>query len=201
MAAPRAALACLALFSSIATAYGADKDGSFQVKPAASYASNATISSLTIGAEVYNTQQEVKSAFGKLDPNKHGVLPVLVVMQNDSSQTLRLQDMRVEYIRPDGRSVIATPAADVPYLHGPAKPRTAPPTYPIPGLGGRRKNPLDVWEIGGRAFSARMLPAGEAANGFFYFQTADHRGAKLYITGISEAATGQELFYFEIPLD
>lgn len=182
--------------------YGVDKDGSFQVKPASSYAGHQTISQLTIAAEVYNTGQEVKAAFGKLDPNKHGVLPVLVVMQNDSKQTLRLQDMRVEYIRPDSRSITATPASDVPYLHGPAKPKTAPgPSYPIPGLGGKKKNPLDVWEIGGRAFAAKMLPPGEAAHGFFYFQTADHRESKVYITGIADAATGQELFYFEIPLD
>ena len=42
---------------------------------------------------------------------------------------------------------------------------------------------------------------GQSANGFFYFQTAHRQGARLYLTGIREAATGKELFYFEIPLD
>jgi hypothetical protein len=176
--------------------------GSFQVKEASLYNNRQTNSDLTIAAEVYNTEQEVKAAFGKLNPNKHGVLPVLVVMKNNSKQTLRLENMRAEYIRPDNRSLSAIPAADVPYLHGVEKPKQVPIRSPIPGLGGgSKKNPLAAWEIEGRAFSAKMLPAGEAAHGFFYFQSADHRTSKLYITGISEAATGQELFYFEITLD
>jgi hypothetical protein len=44
-----------------------------------------------------------------------------------------------------------------------------------------------------------MLPPGESANGFFYFQAIHEPGAMLYITGIRNAATGQELFYFEVP--
>ena len=46
-----------------------------------------------------------------------------------------------------------------------------------------------------------MLPPGDTASGFFYFHTASHAGSILYVTGIEEAATGQELFFFEIPLD
>ena len=189
------------LLSSITVVWGVDNDTTFKAKPASSYA-HQTNSSVTIGGEVYNTEEEVKSAFGKLKLSKHGVLPVLVVMQNDSKQTLQLQDMKVEYIRPDGRSLPAIPPAEIPYLHGAEKPRTSPPPYPqIPGLSGKKKNPLDAWEVGGRAFSAKMLPPGESAHGFFYFQTADHRTSKLYVTGVKDAGTGQELFYFEIALE
>jgi hypothetical protein len=46
-----------------------------------------------------------------------------------------------------------------------------------------------------------MLPPGQAASGFFYFQAAHREGAKLYLTGIRQASTGTELFYFEVPLD
>jgi hypothetical protein len=197
----RRILKALTLLSSIAAVYGVDKDAAFKVNPAGSYA-HQTISSVTIGGEVYSTQQELKSAFGKLNPLKYGVLPVLVVMQNASNQTLQIQNMEVRYIRPDGRSLVSVPPADVPYLHGVDKPRTTPsPIPPIPGIGGKKKNPLDAWEIGGRAFSAKMLPPGESAHGFFYFQSADHRTSKLYVTGITEAGTGKELFYFEIPLE
>ncbi len=45
-----------------------------------------------------------------------------------------------------------------------------------------------------------MLPAGESAHGFFYFQAIHKPGAKLYVTGLREAATNNDLFYFEIPL-
>ena len=46
-----------------------------------------------------------------------------------------------------------------------------------------------------------MLPPAESGNGFFYFQAEAEPGGMIYITGIRNAATGQELFYFEIPLD
>ena len=74
---------------------------------------------------------------------------------------------------------------------------------PIPGKGThvkKVKNPLANGEIGIRAFSAPVLPPGDQAIGFFYFQTSYRLGAKVYITGIKESATGKELLYFEIPL-
>ena len=77
----------------------------------------------------------------------------------------------------------------------------------IGGPGGSRpkiiskKNPLDAWEIEGRAFSAKMLPPGQSASGFLYFQTGLQRGATIYLSGFTEAATGKELLYFEIPLE
>ena len=63
-----------------------------------------------------------------------------------------------------------------------------------------KKNPLDAWEIEGRAFAAQMLPAGNSGEGFFYFQTPLQPGATLYISGLADAKSGQEILYFEIPL-
>ena len=52
----------------------------------------------------------------------------------------------------------------------------------------------------GRAFSRRCSRAGQTASGFFYFQTGLQTGATIYLNGLTEAGTGKELFYFEIPL-
>ena len=64
----------------------------------------------------------------------------------------------------------------------------------------RDKNPLNAWEIEGRAFSAEMIPPGNSAYGFLYFQTGIQKGSTLYLSGLKEAGTGQELLFFEIPL-
>ena len=109
----------------------------------------------------------------------------------------RLDRIRVDYVAPDGGHVDATPAADVRYLRGPAKPEQVP--NPMPHIH-RNKNPLDAWEIEGRAFSAKIIPAGESAGGFFYFQTGHQANSRLYVTGIQEAGSGRELLYFEFPL-
>jgi hypothetical protein len=193
---------CLILLLSIAAVQGADKDQEkFEPGPVTSYAARQTIQNLTIGVQPYTTKEQTRSAFGKLDPNKHGVLPILVVMQNDGKESLLLEEMKVEYLTATRGRVTATPPQEVQYLYGPSKPTLTPGPIPrVPGIG-RKKNPLSVWEIEGRAFAAKMLPPGESASGFFYFQTTHRPGSKLYVTGIREASTGKELFYFEIPLD
>jgi hypothetical protein len=45
-----------------------------------------------------------------------------------------------------------------------------------------------------------MIPPGQSAGGFFYFQTGYRPGAKVYLSGITEAGSGRDLLYFEFPL-
>ena len=59
---------------------------------------------------------------------------------------------------------------------------------------------MDEWEIEGRAMTPQMLPPGQPANGFYYFQADLQHGAILYLIGLYEAATNKEIFYFEFPL-
>ena len=191
----------IALFAAIALASAADKDARFVPGRAASYATKQTNDKVTIAAVPYVTEDQVRSAFGKLDPNKYGILPLLIVIQNDSGQSLRMDEIKVEYILPDRSKVEATPAKDVVYLSGLRKPSIQ--NSPLPTGSprvSRKKNPLADAQIELRGFAAKMLPPGEQASGFFYFQTVNRRGSKVYLTGIREASSGKELFYFEIPL-
>jgi len=180
----------------------ADKEPRFAPGPATGYATRQTIDKVTIAAVPYTSEEQVRSAFGKLDPNKYGILPLLVVIQNDGTQTVTLDNLKLEYITPSRTHIDPTPARDVPYVSGNIKqPRIE--NSPLPTGSprvSRKKNPLAGGQIDVRAFSARMLPPGEVASGFFYFQTLNKVGAKLYLTGIREASSGKELFYFEIPL-
>jgi len=181
----------------------ADKDkkdnGKFAPGPASSYPTKQTNDNVTVAAVAYDTEELAHTAFGKLDPNQYGVLPVLVIIQNDTDQALKLDHVEVEYTGINGRHLDATPAADVQVLGGPGNPPSIK-SSPLPNLH-KHKNPLNTWEIEGRAFAAKMLPAHEAANGFFYFQTTHRPGSSLYLTGIKQAATGKDILFFEIPLD
>lgn len=191
-------LKCLIILLSIALAQGADKD-KFTVGPAASYPARQTMDKITVAAIPYDTEEKAHTAFGKLNPNQYGVLPVLVVIQNDTGGAIKL-DLEAQYVNPTSGHIDATPARDVPYLTGAKRPSMAPSPIPIP-LPRNKKGPLNVWEIEGLAFAAKMLPPGDSAHGFFYFQTAHKPGGRLYLNGIRDAATGKEFFYFEIPLD
>ena len=193
---------------SIAAVVGANKaipaekeHRKFEIGPAASYPAHQTSEKVTIGAAAYDAPGQARTAFGKLNPYEQGILPVLVVIQNDSVETLRVERIRVDYVTPGGSHVDATPAQDVRYLGGARRPNVV--TGPLPTGGphiSRRKNPLDAWEIEGRAFSAKMIPPGQSAGGFFYFQTGHRTGARVYVTGLVDAASGRELLYFEFPL-
>lgn len=193
----------LMAFMTIVAAGFADKknDGRFAPGPASSYASKQTNDNVTIAAVAYDTDELAHTAFGKLNPSNYGVLPVLVIIQNDTQHALKLDGIQVEYIGVDRGRIESTPAQDVKYSGpGPKRPSPTGNTSPIPPGLIKHKNPLAAWEIEGRAFSAKMLPPHESANGFFYFQTRHMPGSKLYLTGINEAGTGKEIYYFEIPL-
>ncbi len=187
---------------SIAALAGADKDKqAFDPGRATAYPSKQTVSNVTIAAVPYQTDEQARAAFGKKNPYHYGILPVLIIIENDTNQTINLENMKVEYVGPDRSHLEATPAAEVRYSKGAPKPSVMTGPIPTGPKIKRNKNPLDTWEIEGRAFAARMLPAGQRASGFYYFQTGMRRNSQIYLTGIREASTGKDLFYFEIPLE
>ena len=189
------------LLLSIFAAFGADKDTPFRPEPMESYACRRTQESLTIAGEPFDKEEETRQAFNKLNPNRYGILPVLVVMRNDGPVTLMLEGMRVEYITESRQKIEATPPRDVTKIGTQARPSVYSGPLPTRLPRSSKKSPLDVWEIEGRAFAAKVLPPGETASGFYYFHAPHRAGAVLYVTGIRQAPAGRDLFYFEIPLD
>ena len=180
-------------------ASAADKE-TFQAKPADQYANKQTTDGVTIAAEPYTTDEQTKTAFGKLNPWRYNILPVLVVIRNNSQDSIRLEKLHFEYELPDHSKVDATPASDVKYSRGPRQPKIGPSLPGTVRIGGS-KNPLAAPEIETRAFSAKILPPGDSASGFVYFETdVESQGASVYITGLENATTGKPLYYFEIPL-
>ncbi len=196
------AAGCLLVLSISVWAIGAALAAKgFDVKPVESYPTRQAANGLTIAAVAYDSEEQQKAVFGKAALREFGILPVLLVMQNDSGKALKLDTMEVNYLTPQQRKVEETPASDVQYLDGPKRPNFGGSPLPIPRR--KPKSKLAYPEIEGYGFNAKMLPANDKAHGFVYFQTS-HRpgsGAKIYIRGIVEAPTGKELLYFEVPLD
>ena len=180
----------------------ADKDAPFKAGHADSYPARQTNEKITVAVKAFDTEDLAHSAFGKLNPNQYGVLPVLVVIRNGRDQAVRLEKLRLEYVTEARDRIEPTPAADLPYLSGPDRPR---PVYgPVPTGAPRvkrRKSPLSNPVLEVRAFSARMLAPGDEASGFFYFQTAHRKRSQAYVTGLREATSGKEIFYFEVPFE
>jgi hypothetical protein len=121
-------------------------------------------------------------------------------MQNDGTTAIRLEKVHFQYELPDHSKVDATPASDVKYSQGPNKPKVY--TGPLGGVKvSKAKSPLSAFEIESRAFVAKIIPPGQSVSGFVYFETdVSSAGASIYISGLENALTGKELYYFEIPL-
>ena len=122
---------CLA--ASISAAWAVDKEGArFTPPPISSIPTKQTVEGVTIAAQAYINEAISKTAFGKVYPYEHGILPVLVIVRNDSKKTIRLATMQPEYITPGRGRIGATPAAEVKYTKSPQRPNMNP--GPIPGI-------------------------------------------------------------------
>ena len=192
----RVAAAAVGALLSLAVGLGVDKDRAFKPGPASSYPGAQTNDGVTVVAVPFETDDQARPAFGKENPYKHGVLPILVIVENKGKGAIRLENMRVELLLPERERIEPTPAPDVPYLTAPRRPGVQKPLPPLR----KHKNPLGIDEIQLRAFSAKMLPAGDSAHGFFYFQSGLRDESRLYLTGITEAASGKEMLFFEVPV-
>lgn len=189
---------------SIAVAAAADKDkdkARFAPGPASSYAVHQTLDQITLAAMPFLSDAETATAFDRVNPNRYGVLPVLVILENGTGKALRL-NIKAEFVTADGKHIDATPPEDVQRVGlVPKAPRVGAGPSPIPLPSRGKKGPLGIFEIEGYAFAAKLLPIGERAFGFFYFQAEHEPGSRLYLTGIKDAATGKDYFYYELPLD
>jgi hypothetical protein len=192
----------LLLAVSIAAGSAADKDKpKLEVKAAAAYTHHQTSEKITIAAEPMETDEQTREAFGKVNPYRYGVLPVLIVIQNDGPDAIKVDRMKLTYELPDRSRIEATPAPDVRFIHGTTAPNRLP--GPAGGVTIKKtpKNPLAEWEIEGRAFAAKMIPSGQSASGFVYFQVEQSSAAaSVYISGLEDPVSGKELYFFEIPM-
>ncbi|MCU1338500.1 MAG: hypothetical protein JWO19_4081 [Bryobacterales bacterium] len=180
-----------------------DKDkGRFAPGSASSYPGYQKQEGITIAAIPYITAEQAASAFGKVNPYERGILPVLVIIENGSGKALRL-DLKTQFVDPDNHHLDAIPAEDLIYYQGVKKPPTLGPTtsLPIPLPRSQKKGPLNTPEIVNRALSVKLMPPGESAYGFFYFEAHYRPGSMLYLSGLRDAASGKDYFYFDLPLE
>lgn len=174
-------------------------DAQFRALAANDYA-HQTSDKVTIGAKAFDNEDLTAEAFGKkTDLLKYGILPVLVVIENKRSNALDLRDLEVNLVAADGRHVANVAPEDFWNLGKPTKRPSAVPRPPIPLPS--KKNPLSSPILVQRAFAAKMLPPGDSASGFFYFEANPEAGDKIYVNGMREARSGDEILYFEFGID
>jgi hypothetical protein len=181
-------------FVSTCALFGGQKQ--FHPGPASSYAHQVS-DNVVIGASVFDKPDQIEEAFGKkIDFHRYGIVPVLVVIENNRKQTLDLRSIEVNIVGEDGRHASAMKPDDIQFLAGNGQRSNQIPTpIHLP----KRKGGITSLEVAERAFTAEMVAPGDSASGFFYFSASPEAGDKLYINGLQEAPSGRDITFFEFP--
>ena len=162
---------------------------------------------VTIAAEPFDTR--AKGGFFRNDYAGHSILPVRLVIQNDSDAPLDLNQARMQFIAGDGTKLpAATPDelnrrlfrfTDIKQKRIPGTPITYRPT-PVD------KKILD--DDKDFSFSQTVVPPHSSASGFLFYDIKEVddpplKGAELYVKMIhaKEGSKENELFGFSVPFD
>ena len=162
---------------------------------------------VTIGVEPFDTR--AKGEFFRNDYAGHSILPVRLVIQNDSDAPLDLNQARMQFIAVDGTKLpAATPDelnrrlfrfTDIKQKRIPGTPITYRPT-PVD------KKILD--DDKDFSFSQTVIPPHSSASGFLFYDIKEVdepplKGAELYVKMIHtrEGTKDNELFGFSVPFD
>lgn len=176
-------------------------------QPAATYAAKDGHDGVTIAAEPYNTEEKSKTVFGKCDPLPVNVMPLYLVISNNTKDALRLENWTVQFIAADRQKDEPIPGGTVSLMiRGKKLPEglgQPPSRFPFPSSKGCDVKAADI--LVAREFLLKMVPPGDTVGGFLFFDTSKRsdvlHNAKLYLTGMKWGSSGKELFYFEVNLE
>lgn len=158
---------------------------------------------VTVAIDPYDTAEK-RQTFS-VDWMERGYVPVFVVITNDSDQPISLPDMKAQLVTTSRTKLLPATTDDLYRRLSNPQRATIPSPLPLPGKkikGSVSKKALD--EIDASRFSARAVEPHSTQSGFLFFDVSDVSsplpGANFFLMGIQNAK-GEELIYFEIPLD
>lgn len=161
---------------------------------------------VAIAAEPYDTKEKAK--IFRVDYLAHGVMPIQLIVTNNSDRPISLRDARILFQTADGDRIQAAEPEDVLRLMT-RKDREGghiPLPGPLPSIHTKAKGSIqeiqadfDQFEYGALVVEPHTTRAG-----FLFYDVSDLsnplQGAKLHLHKLRDA-DGNELFYFEIPFD
>jgi hypothetical protein len=157
---------------------------------------------VTLGLDPYDMPD--KDSIFTVHYSEIGFMPIFVVITNDGDHTISLASATTELVTHD-RTKIAPASPDDIYrrISNPsAGVKTSPLPWPKKVKGAVSKDAED--EIQNSQFAAKAVEPHSTQSGFMFFDvsgiTAPLAGANFYLTGVRDAK-GNELMYFEVPLE
>lgn len=161
-----------------------------------------------IAVDPYDTADKTAGVFS-IDFRPEGLLPVLLVLSNDNDDAISLADMKVLLVTRNRVKIWPFDNDDIYRRIAHKKesrnvPVPNPLPIPLPRKSKRQVSSQVEFEVEGAQFMARAVEPRSTRSGFLFFNVEGipnaMAGAHLVISGLADTK-GNELFYFEIPLE
>ena len=178
------------------------------VQPATAFAAVETHADekVSIAVEPYDTPE--KAALFRVDYLAHGVMPIRLIVSNNSDHPIDLSEARILFYTADGEKIQVAEPEDIERL-ATRKEREGG-RIPLPGgippikLKPKFSNKEIEQDFNTFEFSALVVAPHSTRAGFLFYDVSDidHplAGASLQLRKLRNA-DGHELFFFEIPFD
>jgi hypothetical protein len=158
---------------------------------------------VTVAIDPYDTP--TKASIFLVNYRQHELLPVLLIITNDSAEPIQLVNMKTELVTADRTKL--TPDNEDDIFRRISHPNASGTRYPMPFPTPKAKggvNSKEMNEIQSAQFRAKAVEPHGSQVGFLFFDVSDVpnplAGARFYLTGVRNSS-GNELMYFEVPLD
>jgi len=167
--------------------------------PAHDYHSNEKV---TVGVDPYDAPP--KSNIFVVHYREMDLLPILVVITNDSDEPITLSDIKAELVTGDGSKLGAASEDDIyrRISHPTASGARTPLPFPTKRVKGA-VNSKEFTELENASFKAKAVEPRSSQSGFFFFDVSDIsdplKGSHFYVTGVHDSS-GNDLMYFDVPL-
>lgn len=157
---------------------------------------------VTVALDPYDMAD--KASIFSVHYNEVGLTPIFLVITNDGNQPVSLSGMKAELITVDRTKI--PPASEDDIYRRIAKPpgniSQNPLPWPKKAKGSVSKEAME--EIQNAQFAARAVEPHSTQSGFIFFDVSGIStplaGARFYLSDVHDAK-GNELMYFEIPLE
>jgi len=158
---------------------------------------------VTVALDPYDTAQ--KDHIFVVNYRAYELLPVLLIITNDSDSPVQLADMQPELVTSDNTRL--TPDTEDDIFRRISHPEASATRSPFPFPTKKAKggvNAKERDEIESALFRARAVEPRSSQAGFLFFDVADVShplaGAHFFLTGVRDSS-GNDLMYFDVPLD
>lgn len=176
-----------------------------KTQPAAAYPAHDYHSAekVTVGLDPYDAPP--KSNIFVVNYRDLDLLPILMVITNDSDEPIEISNIKPELVTADGTKL--HPANEDDIYRRISHPHASGARTPLPFPTRRVKgavNSKELAEIQTAGFKAKAVEPRSSQSGFLFFDVSDIsnplRGARFYLTDVHDSS-GNALMYFEVPLE